>query len=33
MAEVFAVTAGKAKLCAMLTATCMTIAARAGVSD
>ncbi|WID96091.1 PaaI family thioesterase [Bosea vestrisii] len=33
MAEVFAVTAGKAKLCAMLTATCMAIAAREGVSD
>lgn len=33
MAEVFAVTAGKAKLCALLTATCMTIAARDGVSD
>jgi uncharacterized protein (TIGR00369 family) len=33
MAEVFAVTAGKAKLCAMLTATLMTIAAREGVSD
>lgn len=33
MAEVFAVTAGKPKLCAMLTATLMTIAAREGVSD
>ncbi|CAN7600560.1 PaaI family thioesterase [Bosea sp. LjRoot90] len=33
MAEVFAVTAGKAKLCAMLTATCMMIVAREDVSD
>jgi uncharacterized protein (TIGR00369 family) len=33
MAEVFAVTGGTPKLCAMLTATLMTIAAREGVSD
>lgn len=33
MAEVFAFAAGKPKLCALLTATCMTIAAREGVSD
>jgi len=33
MAEVFAVTGGKPKLCAMLTATLMTIVAREGVSD
>lgn len=33
MAEVFAISQGKSKLCAMMTATCMTIAAREGVSD
>jgi len=33
MAEVFAVTDGKPKLCAMLTATLMAITAREGVSD
>lgn len=33
MAEVFAVTDGRPKLCAVLTATLMTIAARDGVSD
>lgn len=33
MAEVFALTGGKPKLCAMLTATLMTIVAREGVSD
>ncbi|MFC5419717.1 PaaI family thioesterase [Bosea eneae] len=33
MAEVFAVTDGKPKLCAMLTATLMAIVAREGVSD
>jgi uncharacterized protein (TIGR00369 family) len=33
MAEVFAVAGGTPKLCAMLTATLMTIAAREGVSD
>ncbi|AOO84441.1 PaaI family thioesterase [Bosea vaviloviae] len=33
MAEVFAISGGVPKLCAMLTATCMTIAGREGVSD
>lgn len=33
LAEVFAVTDGTPKLCAMMTATCMTIAGRDGVSD
>lgn len=33
MAEVFAISGGAPKLCAMLTATCMTIAGREGVSD
>ncbi len=33
MAEVFAVSAGVSKLCAMLTATCMTIAGREGIAD
>lgn len=33
MAEVFAISGGSSKLCAMLTATCMTIAGREGVSD
>lgn len=33
MAKVFAITQGKSKLCAMMTATCMTIAARDGVTD
>ncbi len=33
MAEVFCVTGGAPKLCAMLSATCMTIAGRDGVSD
>lgn len=33
MAEVFAVTGGSEKLCAMMTATCMSIAGRKGVSD
>ena len=33
MAEVFAVSDGVPKLCAMLTATCMTVAGREGVSD
>jgi len=33
MAEVFAINDGAAKLCAMMTATCMTIAGRDGVSD
>jgi uncharacterized protein (TIGR00369 family) len=33
MAEVFAISGGTPKLCAMLTATCMTIAGREGVSD
>lgn len=33
MAEVFALTDGKPKLCAMLTATLMAIVAREGVSD
>jgi uncharacterized protein (TIGR00369 family) len=33
MAEVFAISGGTSKLCAMLTATCMTIAGREGVSD
>lgn len=33
MAEVFAVTGGKPKLCAMLTATLMAIAAREGITD
>ena len=33
MAEVFAVSDGVEKLCAMLTATCMTIAGRDGVAD
>ncbi|WNJ88845.1 PaaI family thioesterase [Bosea sp. 685] len=33
MAEVFAISGGTTKLCAMLTATCMTIAGREGVSD
>lgn len=32
-AEVFAFADGKPKLCAMMTATCMTIAGREGVSD
>ncbi len=33
LAEVFAISGGTPKLCAMLTATCMTIAGREGVSD
>jgi uncharacterized protein (TIGR00369 family) len=33
VAEVFAISGGTPKLCAMLTATCMTIAGREGVSD
>lgn len=33
LAEVFAITDGAPKLCAMMTATCMTIAGRDGVSD
>lgn len=33
MAEVFAISEGRQKLCAMMTATCMTIAAREGVTD
>jgi len=33
LAEVFAITDGASKLCAMMTATCMTIAGRDGVSD
>lgn len=33
MAEVFAVTGSTSRLCAMMTATCMTIAGRDGVSD
>lgn len=33
MAEVFAEANGASKLCAMMTATCMTIAGRDGVSD
>ncbi|AMJ59275.1 PaaI family thioesterase [Bosea sp. PAMC 26642] len=33
MAEVFAVSGGTEKLCAMMTATCMTIAGREGVAD
>jgi uncharacterized protein (TIGR00369 family) len=33
MAEVFAIKDGTSKLCAMMTATCMTIAGRDGVSD
>jgi uncharacterized protein (TIGR00369 family) len=33
MAEVFAEADGRQKLCAMMTATCMTIAGREGVSD
>ena len=33
MAEVFVISGGTPKLCAMLTATCMTIAGREGVSD
>ena len=32
-AEVFAVSGGTRKLCAMMTATCMTIAGREGVAD
>ena len=32
-AEVFAISGGVRKLCAMMTATCMTIAGREGVSD
>ncbi|HEV7259663.1 MAG TPA: PaaI family thioesterase [Bosea sp. (in: a-proteobacteria)] len=33
MAEIFAVKDGASKLCAMMTATCMTIAGRDGVAD
>lgn len=33
MAEVFAISGGVPKLCAMLTATCMTIAGREGIAD
>ncbi|POR48303.1 PaaI family thioesterase [Bosea psychrotolerans] len=33
MAEVFAISGGPPKLCAMLTATCMAITGREGVSD
>lgn len=33
MAEVFAISGGVPKLCAMMTATCMVIAGREGVSD
>jgi uncharacterized protein (TIGR00369 family) len=33
MAEVFAVSGGTEKLCAMMTATCMTIAGRDGIAD
>lgn len=33
MAEVFAVTGDTSKLCALITATCMTVAGRDGVSD
>ncbi|PTM38676.1 PaaI family thioesterase [Bosea sp. 124] len=33
MAEVFAIKDGVSKLCAMMTATCMTMAGRDGVSD
>ncbi|MEN5082252.1 PaaI family thioesterase [Bosea sp. TWI1241] len=33
MAEVFSVSGGAEKLCAMMTATCMTIAGREGIAD
>jgi len=33
MAEVFAITGGQSRLCAMMTATCMTMADRDGIAD
>jgi hypothetical protein len=33
MAEVFAVSGGAERLCAMMTATCMAVVGRDGVSD